>query len=400
MAGSPLLPNINGTLAQNYQRSGTAGQTTSFGSLAQGFGFSSHHYTDTRTYSAELTAGYEVDFWGKNLDAFRAANFAALASRFDAQTVWLTTSSSIATTYFQAAGYRDRLAIARQNLASASSVLDAFRGRLAVGTASLLDVSQQEALVAGFRAQIPAFQSNYEQQRLALGILVGVAPERVNIDPRPLVRLQLPAIAAGIPADLLRRRPDVENAEALLISQNQTVRQDYANFFPSLQLTAGGGLASAALTAITGPGSVVANLASQLTQTIFDNGLKSGTLGGAKGRYSELVADYVKATLQAFTDTETALTQAAYAADQETLEAEAVRTAQRSLDIARAQLQAGTIDIITVLNTQNTLFGDEDTLAQVRIARFLAEVSLYKALGGGWSGPVLAAPPHTVYPPS
>ena len=404
VAGSPLLPAVTGTLAQNYQRSGAGSGFGSFGSLSSvptGTGGTpgtttggtstsftstgSSHYIDTRTYSAELSASYEVDFWGKNLDALRAAQASALASRFDAQTVWLTTSSSIASTYFQAAGYRDRLAIARNNLKTASDVLAAFRGRLAVGTASLLDLSQQEALVAGYRAQIPALQSQYQQEVLALGILVGQPPERITLDPAPLTQTKLPAVDPGLPGDLLRRRPDVANAEEQLVSQNQTVRQDFANFFPSLQLTASGGLSSAALSMITGPGTVVASLASQLTQTIFDNGLKSGTLGEAKGRYRELAADYAKSVLQALTDTETALTQASFSAEQERLEAEAVRTAQRAADIAGAQLQAGTVDIVTVLNTQTTLFGDQDTLAQVRIARFTALVSLYKALGGGWS---------------
>ncbi len=414
VAGSPLLPGVTGTLGQTYQRSGIQGSggfsglggtplpagagTAQLGSLAGG---SHHRYIDTRNYTAQLNATYQVDFWGQNLDALRAALASAQFSRFDAQTVWLTTSSSIATTYIQAAGYRDRLAIARNNLRSAQDVLAAFQARLTIGTASLLDVSQQEALVAGYRAQIPSLQSLFEQQRIALGILVGLPPERIRIDPKPLVATRLPEVAAGLPSDLLRRRPDVEAAEAQLLAQNETVRQDVAAFFPSLQLTASGGLSSLVLSSlISGPGTLVASLASQVAQTIFDNGAKSGTLGEARGRYRELAADYARVVLQALDDTETALTQAAYAAEQERLEAEAVRTAQRSLDIARAQLGAGTIDIVTVLNTQTTLFGDQDTLAQVRIARFEAIVSLYKALGGGWSGPVLSAPPHTVYPPS
>ena len=420
VAGSPLLPGVTGSLSQNYTRSGTGsggfgsftslgstglgggsttsgGTTTSSGastgtistgglsSLSSLLGGGGHHYTDVRSYSAELSASYEVDFWGKNLDALRAAQATALASRFDSQTVWLTTSSSIATTYFQALGYRDRLVIAQNNLKTASNVLDAFRGRLGVGTATLLDVSQQEALVAGFRAQIPSLRSLYQQQVLALGILVGEPPERIVLNPAPLTQLSLPPIDPGLPSALLRRRPDVANAEEQLVAQNQTVRQDVANFYPSLQLTASGGLSSTALSMITGPGTVVASLASSLAQTIFDNGLKGGTLGEAKGRYRELVADYIKAVLQALTDTETALTQTTFTAEQEGLEAEAVRTAQRSADIAHAQLEVGTVDIVTVLNTQTTLFGDQDTLAQVRVARFLAVVSLYKALGGGWS---------------
>jgi len=301
--------------------------------------------------------------------------------------VWLTTASSIATTYFQALGYRDRLAIAEHNLSTASNVLGYYRGRLAAGLASLLDVSQQEALVAGYRAQIPVLQSEYEQQVLALGILVGEPPEAIRLNAVPLVSLKLPDVAPGLPSTLLRRRPDVAYAEEQLISQNQTVRQDFANFFPSLQLTVQGGLSSAALSMLTGPGTLLLAMSNSITQTIFDNGLKSGTLGQAKGRYKELVADYVKAYLQALTDTETALTQLHYDSSQESLEADAVRVAQKAADIAHAQLEAGTVDIVSVLNTQTTLFGDEDTLAQARVSRFLAAVSLYKALGGGWSAP-------------
>jgi NodT family efflux transporter outer membrane factor (OMF) lipoprotein len=393
VAGSPLLPGITGTASQNYQRSGSAGTGTALAGLPPAFAAleTSKTYTDTRTYSAQLNASYEVDFWGENRDAYRAAVALAKGSRYDAQTVWLTTVSSIATTYFEALGYRDREAIAQHNLVDAVHVLDAYRARMAVGTADALDVSQQEALVAGYRATIPSLESQYRQEVIALAILVGIAPEKITLGDTRLIDLKLPAVAPGLPASILRRRPDVAYAEAQLISQNQTVRQDVAAFFPSLELTASGGLSSLALSTITGPGTVVASLASQLTQTIFDNGAKSGTLGGAKGRYQELAADYVKAVLQALSDVETGLTASSFAADQEALEAEAVRTAQQSATIARAQLQAGTVDIVTVLNTETTLFTDQDTLAQVRVARFTALVSLYKALGGGWSLPGPAA---------
>jgi NodT family efflux transporter outer membrane factor (OMF) lipoprotein len=387
IAGSPLLPGITGSLGQNWQRTGSAASSTSsLSAVIPGFQ-SNGHYTESRTYSATLSASYEVDFWGKNRDAYRAAEATALASRFDRQTVWLTTASSIATAYFQAIGYRDRLAIARHNLTSAQDVLNAYKARLQVGTASALDVSQQEALVAGYRAQIPSLDSSYHQEVIALAILVGLPPEKIALGPARLIDMALPVVAAGIPADVLRQRPDVANAEAQLISQNQTVKQDFADFFPSLSLTASGGVTSLALSMITGPGSLAASLASQLTQTIFDNGLKSGTLGEAKGRYEELAADYAKAVLQALSDVETALTQTTYGADQEALEADAVAKAQHSLDIVHAQMSAGTVDIVTVLNTETTLFNDQDTLAQVRVARFLAQVSLYKALGGGWALP-------------
>ena len=387
VAGSPLLPGLTGTAGQTWQRAGTgsqsSGQSAALLTGLQG----GHRYSESRVYSAELNASYEVDFWGMNLDAYRAAAALARGSRYDAQTVWLTTISSIASTYFQALGYRDRLHIAENNLKDAAAVLDAFRARLSVGTANALDVSQQEALVAGYRATLPSLESQFRQQVIALAILVGEAPERITLGEVRLTDLSIPPVEPGLPSAILRRRPDVAYAEAQLISQNQTVRQDYAAFFPSLTLTASGGLSSLALSTITGPGTVVASLASQLMQTIFDNGLKSGTLGEARGRFAELAADYVKAVIQALSDVETGLTATSFAASQETLEAEAVRTAQQSATIARAQLQAGTVDIVTVLNTETTLFNDQDTLAQVRVNRFLSAVSLYKALGGGWTLP-------------
>jgi NodT family efflux transporter outer membrane factor (OMF) lipoprotein len=405
VAGSPLLPGITASAGQNWERAGlNSGGLTSTGTTVGSTGFGStlgqtdlttplavggskKKYFEERSYTGTISASYEVDFWGENRDALRAAQATALGNRYDAQTVWLTTASSIATTYFQALSYRDRLAIAQHNYDTARNVLGYYRGRLAAGLASLLDVSQQEALVAGYRAQIPSFQSQYQQEVIALGILVGEAPERIHLSPVPLTKLNLPPVQPGMPADLLRRRPDVAYAEQQLISQNQTVRQDVAAFYPSLQLTAQGGVSSAALSAITGPGTLLASLASQLTQTIFDNGNKAGTLGEAKGRFKELAADYVKAVLQALTDVETALTQSSFSAEQESREADAVRTAQHAADIAHAQLEAGTVDIVTVLNTETTLFGDQDTLAQVRLSRFTALVSLYKALGGGWAIP-------------
>jgi outer membrane protein TolC len=210
----------------------------------------------------------------------------------------------------------------------------------------------------------------------------------VNVTPGTLNTLALPPVGAGLPSDLLLRRPDVANAEAQLVAQNANIKAARAAFFPQVQLTGSGGLSSIAVnTLFFGPGSTVAALAATATQTIFDNGLKQGQIEQARGKYDELVANYRKAVVQAFTDVEDALTALRYTTEQEALEAQAVATAQQSVDIAGAQLAAGTIDVTTVLQAQQTLFTDRDTLAQVRLARFQALVSLYKALGGGWTLP-------------
>ena len=380
--GAPLLPAVNGAGTYNYTREGTG---TAGGGAAGYPGLRTSRYYDFRSYAAQLQVSYDLDFWGRNRALFRSAQAAALATRFDQETVALDTVTSVANTYFQLLDAQDRLGVAERNLRSAESILAAYRARLAAGTASALDVAQQEALTAGVRATIPSFRNQAEQERIALGILTGQPPERLRVAGGSLDPLHLPPVNPGLPSQLLARRPDVAYAEANLVAQNGNVQAARAAFFPDVTLTGAGGVQSAALSAITGPGTLIAQITASLVQPIFDNGLRQGEYQQARGRFEELAADYRQSVLQAFTDVETALAALRFTTEQEQLERDAARVAQRSADIAQAQLQAGTIDIITQLNTQATLFNDLDLLAQVRLARFQALLNLYKALGGGWA---------------
>ncbi len=241
------------------------------------------------------------------------------------------------------------------------------------------------ALVAGIRAQIHALQSALEQDLIGLGILTGQPPESIAVQPGSLADLALPPVAPGLPAALLARRPDVASAEAQLMAAHANLRAARAAFFPQVTLTGSAGWQTLALASLFGPGSIFAQAAASAVQTLFDNGALAGQAQQAAGREAELAANYRKAVLQAFTDVDTAITAFRYATEQERLEQAAVATAQQAADIARAQLLAGTSDLVTALQAQTTLFSDLDLLAQVRLARFQALLSLYKALGGGWS---------------
>ena len=386
ISGSALLPNVSATPEASYSGS----------NLRNGGGLVSG-YRDSRLYTAELTASYEIDFWGRLRALQQSAEATALFSRFDQRTVALTTVTSIATTWFTALGLQDRVDVAERNLRDASRILQAIRARLDAGTASLLDVSQQEALVAGIRAQIPGLRSQLEQQLNGLGILIGHPPEAITARPGTLRTLVLPEIAPGLPSDLLERRPDVASAEAQLLAANGNLRAARADFFPRVTLTGSGGFQALALDSLFGPSSLFANTAAGVVQTIFDNGLKGGTYALDQARYDELVADYRRAVVQAFTDVENGITAYRYATEQEALEQVAVDTAQRAADIAAAQLQAGTTDIVTALQVQTTLFTDLDALVQIRQARFLALVNLYKALGGGFSREDVVVPASTIF---
>lgn len=391
ISGSPLLPTISGSGQSSWQRSGARTRTSSTSLLR------SSKDIESRSYNLGLNVSYEVDLWGRIRAQQESAEATALASRFDQQTVALTTVTSVATTWFQALEFQDRLDVLHRNLGDAQDILKAISARLDAGTASQLDVAQQNALVAGLLAQEPALRNSLEQQLIGLGILTGRPPERIAVRPGTLLNLKLPELTPGLPSQLLERRPDVATAEARLVSANASIKSAFANFFPQLSLTGSGGLESTALSALFGPGTILASFVASATQTLFDNGLKGGQYDLAKGQYEELVADYRKAVVQAFTDVDSALTAYTYATEQEKRERQAVAAAQQAADIVRQQVRAGTSDIVIALQAQTTLFSDLDLLAQVRLSRFIALLDLYKALGGGWSATDVAVPPSTIF---
>jgi NodT family efflux transporter outer membrane factor (OMF) lipoprotein len=387
IAGAAMLPNVTATGGASWEQ---VGATRGFTGVSRGGSTSST--IDIHNYSlSPANVAYEVDFWGKNRASRQSAASLAMFSRFDQQVVALTVVTNVANTWFTALALADRLVVAQRNLADAQQTLAVIRGRLDAGTASALDLAQQESLVAGERAVIPNFRNQLEQELIGLGILIGRPPEAITVRPGSLDTLSLPPVSPGLPSALLQRRPDVAEAEAQLVAANFDIKVARAAFFPSIQLTGSYGFANAALNTLFTPGGTLVSLAAGLTQPLIDGGLLRGQLEQAKGRYDELLADYRKSVVQAFTDVEDALTAWRFTTEQEALQRQAVATAQRAANIARAQMQAGTADVTTVLQAETTLFNAADTLAQVRLARFQALLNLYKALGGGWiapSGPI------------
>jgi len=372
IAGAALLPDAAGGASAQWQQTSV---------LRRG----RHIQPEGRQYAASLNIGWEVDFWGKNQAREDAARATALASRFDERAIAISVDAAVAQAWFGAEGAQDRLDVARRNLAESEATLRVVRGRFEAGTASALDVAQQEALAAGQRALIPLRRNDVEQSLIALGILTGRPPADITERPRGLGRLRRPEVAPGLPSELLARRPDVAAAEADLVAANADIRAARAAFYPSIRLTGSTGLASTALSGFIHPGSLVASLAAGLTAPIFDGGRLRGQLELSKARQDELLAAYRKAILQALTDVDAALADMRATAEQERLQRIAVARSQRALDIARAQLQAGTVDLTAVLQAQTTLYAALVIMVEARQSHFLALVALFKALGGGWT---------------
>jgi NodT family efflux transporter outer membrane factor (OMF) lipoprotein len=292
--------------------------------------------------------------------------------------------TSVANTFFQAVEAQDRLKVAQDNLASAASILKGLRLELKVGTITALDVAQQETTVAVLNASIPPLQQQLLQSIDALAILVGKPAEEVNITTGTLEALAEPQVIPGLPSELLTRRPDVAEAEAQLMSANASIAVARASFFPSIDLTASGGYASTALSSLFNPASRVFTLSGGLTQPIFQGGALTGQYAYSKARYAELLADYHKAVISAFSNVEDALVTLQQTDLQYQRQADAVAKARRAYEITQRQFHIGTINILTVLNTEAALFTAEDTLVQVKYAHLAALVSLFNALGGGW----------------
>jgi multidrug efflux system outer membrane protein len=368
IAGAALLPSLDLGATATRQRA----QVTGLGPRVY------------NTFNPELSASYELDFWGKNRALRDSARAAAAASRYDRQTVALTVVSSVATTYFQALELRDRIQVAQQNLENGEKILRGFRLEQSAGTATGLDVAQQETTVALLNAALPPLLQQFRQTVYALAVLIGKTPESVDVDVGTLTDLSIPAVAEGLPSQLLSRRPDVAEAEQQLIAANADITVARAALFPSIQLTAGGGYESSALTSLISPANRVYALSGGLLQPIFHGGALRGQVDFSKARYTELLTTYHKTVLTAFGNVESALVAAQQTAEQQKRQQDAVATARRAFEFSQTQMSAGVVNILTVLNTENALFSAQDELVQVNYLRLQALVDLYTALGGGW----------------
>ncbi|MGB7757460.1 MAG: efflux transporter outer membrane subunit [Salinisphaera sp.] len=387
VSGAPLFPTLGakGSATRSYQGAGS--QSNSY-SLPSGSGGStsvlSSRSTTRTDYQAALNASYELDFWGKNRSSLNSAKQSALASRYDEATVALSVESSVATTYFTIVTLKDRLRIAQQNLGIARDLLKALQAQLQVGIGTALDVAQQQTQVANQLAAIPPIRQQLEQNVNALAVLLGEPPARLDLTITTPSRISVPSIDAGLPSTLLTRRPDIAQARAQLNAARSNVSSSKAALFPTFDLSAQGGWENATLNGLFNPLNEFYSLAGNITQPIFEGGQLRGQLAVSRGRYDELLANYQSDVISAFEDVDNALTDIRQTTEQEKRQQQAVKLAQRALDISRARLRQGITDVTTVLNTEQTLFNARDALAQTRQARLNATVSLYQALGGGW----------------
>jgi NodT family efflux transporter outer membrane factor (OMF) lipoprotein len=374
IAGAPLLPEIKAGLNANRQK------------LLHGKGYSQLDVNPNKRsldyYDAELSASYEIDFWGGKRAARDSAVFAVQASEFDRSTVELTLQSAVANSYTQALALREQARIAGLNLANAQSVLHLVQTRYDAGGATALELAQQKSLVAEQQRKLPLTQQQGREALITLAALLGQPVQELPSPKQSFAQLQWPDIASGVPSELLQRRPDIASAEAKLAAAQADVTVARAAMLPKLTLTAS--LGTGADLAADLLRTTFYNLSSGLVAPIFNNGRLGAERDKATARQEELLQTYRGAIINGFADVEKALTSIRGLDEQREWQSEELRQAQTAFDIAQSRYQAGAEDLLTVLQTQRTLYAAQDLNVQLRLSRLQASIALYKALGGGW----------------
>lgn len=345
----------------------------------------SYHETD---WAAVLSASYEVDFWGKNRAQAEAARDEGFAARADRDNLGLTTEAGVADTYFTVLSLRERLGIARANVDSARTVLGIVEARFKAGLATPLEVAAQAAAVASLEVAIPGLEQSLTAELGALAVLLGRAPEQFDVKAQSLAGLLAPSVSPGLPAEILRRRPDIAEAEANLAAAHANLEVARAQLLPALTLTGNGGIANpavnAAVNALSGTGPSL-TVGASLVQSVFDAGRLRAARREAAAHERELLLVYRATILAALTDVETSLAAIARLESADAAQQALIRQAERALEGARLRYEKRAGDFLAVLEAQRTLYAARDEFAQYRLARLQAAVSLCKALGGGWT---------------
>jgi outer membrane protein, multidrug efflux system len=370
-AGAAILPSVDAQGTGNYMA----------GHSSQGGG----HEFD---WAALLSASYEVDFWGKNRATAESARWLAGAAQADQDAVALTTLAGVANGYFQLLAVRERLAVAESNRDAAKQLLDVIQARFDVSMASPIELATQKAACDTAQIAITDLHRTAFEARTALSLLLGRVPENFEIKGQPLDSLHEPELGADVPSELLTRRPDIFVAESNLRSGHADVAAARAALFPSLSLTAAGGVQNPALPAtvltIAGVGPSL-SLGANLVQPIFDHGKLQAQRDEVVAKDRELLAAYRTSILAALNDVESSLSAIQHLNQARQFQVENLAESERAFAGAKLRYEAGSVDFLTLLEAQKTLYAARDQFIQYKLARLQALVGLCKALGGGWT---------------
>jgi len=342
------------------------------------------------SYTLSFTAGYEVDLFGRRRRSIEAAQAAYQASAADLENVRLVITSELAGDYFTVRQLDAELGILNRTVETLQKGLQLVDSRHKGGVASGLDVAQEETLLNTTRTQAILLQQQRKQFEDAIAVLLGkpapdfhLALKELNAEP--------PALDAGLPSDLLERRPDIAEAERQMASANAQIGIARAAYFPSLNLFANGGWQATDIAKLLNVQSTVWAVGADAAEAIFTGGSRRAQTQFAKAGYDASVASYRNTVLGAFGEVQDDVTGLIVLDQAFRSQEQAVDAARRTLNISTDRYTGGLVNYLDVVTAQQTLLNNEQQLAVIRGQRLVTSVLLIKALGGGWDASSLAA---------
>jgi NodT family efflux transporter outer membrane factor (OMF) lipoprotein len=340
--------------------------------------------------TAAVTASWEPDLFGKVGHAVEGAKDRAAASAADLASVELSMHAELAVDYFDLRGLDTDTELLQQTVVADQAALDIATQRFAAGVASDSDVALAQTQVQTARSQLIDLGVMRAQLEHAIATLSGEPASNFSLAPSA-AQFAPPDVPAGVPSQLLERRPDVAAAERLVAASNADVGAATAAFFPDLMLSLTGGLESGGFAQWASAPSRFWALGIPVIGTLFDGGLRKQRLNGAKAGFDGAVADYRQVVLTAFQDVEDNLAALRILTDESAAQQLAVSAAEHELQLAMQRYQAGAIGYLEVVTAQSMALSNERTAIDIVRRRLDASVLLVKALGGLWGGPSVAA---------
>ncbi len=377
---------------QTQQFSGEATANQLSGYAPNGAGADKFFYN----YQLGFDAAWELDFWGRFRRGVESANASLYASLADYDDILVSLIAEVARTYFDIRTFEQRLLAVRENVSLQKQSRDVAAARLEFGAESELDLSQANALLKQTQATVPPLQASLRQAKNALAILLGILPTEVQDilgPPKPIPTVPL-EVAVGIPAELLRRRPDIRLAEFQAAAQSAQIGVSKADLYPSFSLVGSIGLQSsnkvgvssnnANFTDLFSSGGITYFIGPTFQWPIFNYGRLKNNVRVQDARFQQLVVDYQNTVLRAFRDVEDATVGFLRTQEQTGLLSESVEEYKLSVELSLLRYSEGLATYQRVIDAQRNLAQQQDAFASAIGSVGINLIALYKALGGGW----------------
>jgi outer membrane protein, multidrug efflux system len=341
-------------------------------------------------FQIPFTVSYEVDIFGKRRRSIEAAEAAYQANAADLENVRLLITSQLAGDYFNLRQLDSEIGILRRTVEALGRGLDLVNSRHNGGVASGLDVAQEETLLNATRTQATLLQQQRKQFEDAIAVLAGRPAPDFHVAPREL-KGEPPSLNAGIPSDVLERRPDIAESERLMALANAQVGVAQASYYPSFGLFGQAGWQSADIAKLASIQSIFWAVGANVAEDVFTGGARRAQVQFARAGYQATVASYRQTVLNAFQEVQDELTALSVLSQAQEEQQQTVDAARRALDISTDRYSGGLVNYLDVVTAQQNLLSNEQQLAVIHGQRLVASVLLVKALGGGWDASSLAA---------